>query len=286
MPYPSTLGTFTDPLANQKLNNPSHSSIESAQNTGIEEIQAFVGTLSSTQGTLMYDVRAAASNGGGHVQTANKGGTGYTSYTKGDLLVASSASVLSKLAVGADNLVLVANSSVASGINWAVPLTTKISNSASIISIGSIVNVEASIMSVSVPASTLGTSGAVRTTLYVTAMEGNSGSASVLVSAVYGNTKVASVLFLPLQVGSVAGKFEYTLIANAATNAQRGNFFFNLVDGGTKTSILTNPNLPFVTGTSSEDSGSIKPVGFVARFSNSGADDRIEINGYTVEKIV
>lgn len=125
MPYPSTLGIFTDPTAGDRLNSPSHSSIETAQNTGLEEIQAFVGTESSAIGTIFYDVRAAASDGGGHVQSANKGGTGQTSFTKGDLLVATSSSVLSKLAAGADGLALVADSSVAAGVAYKGVATAK-----------------------------------------------------------------------------------------------------------------------------------------------------------------
>src|SRR3990167_10005990 len=101
MPYPSTLSSFTDPVPTDKLSTTPHSSIETAQNTGLREVQAFVGTLSSNVGTLVYDIRGAGSDGGGHVQTANKGGTGQTAYTKGDILVATSSSVLTKLAVSA-----------------------------------------------------------------------------------------------------------------------------------------------------------------------------------------
>src|SRR3990167_4965504 len=103
MPWPSTLSSFTDPVPADKLSTTPHSSIETAQNTGLKEVQAFVGTLSSNVGTLIYDIRAAGSDGGGHVQVANKGGTGQTAYTKGDLLVASSSSVLTKLAVGTND---------------------------------------------------------------------------------------------------------------------------------------------------------------------------------------
>lgn len=116
--YPSTLTILTDPLPNDRLNSPSHSAIETAQNTQIEATQAFLGTLSSVQGTIVYDVRAAASDGGGHVQTAAKGGTGQTTYTKGDILVAQSASVLSKVAVGTTGQVLVADSTQAAGVRW------------------------------------------------------------------------------------------------------------------------------------------------------------------------
>ena len=118
MPYPSTLSTFTDPSPSDRLSTTPHSSIESAQNTGIEELQAFVGTESSAVGTLFYDVRGAGSNGGGHVQTANKGGTGQTSYTKGDILVATSSSVLAKLGVGTNGQVPTADSDAAAGISW------------------------------------------------------------------------------------------------------------------------------------------------------------------------
>ena len=124
MPYPSTVTSFTNPLPTDKLNSPSHSSIETAQNTGLMEIQTFVGTLSSAVGTLVYDVRGANSNGGGHVQTANKGGTGQTSFTKGDLLVATSSSVLAKLAIGAANKALVVDATAAAGMSWGNPLVT------------------------------------------------------------------------------------------------------------------------------------------------------------------
>lgn len=120
MPYPSTVGTFSNPIPSDKLNSPSHSSIETAQNTAITEIETFVGTIASTAGTLMYDVRSVNSNGGGHVQSANKGGTGQTSFTKGDILVAQSSSVITKVAIGSNGEALVADSSRATGVKWAV----------------------------------------------------------------------------------------------------------------------------------------------------------------------
>lgn len=122
MAYPSTLTSFTNPLPTDRLNGPSHSSIETAQNTGLTEIQTFVGTLASTAGTIIYDVRSPSSDGGGHVQTAIKGGTGQTTFSKGDILVASNSSALSRLAVASDGAVLKTNSSTATGVEWgAVP---------------------------------------------------------------------------------------------------------------------------------------------------------------------
>lgn len=119
MAYPSVISTLATPQPTDRLNSPSHSALHQNENTGIREIQTFVGTLpSSAVGTLIYDIRSPDSNGGGHIQTANKGGTGQTNYTKGDVLVGQSSSVLVKLAVGNDNQVLIANSSVAAGVNW------------------------------------------------------------------------------------------------------------------------------------------------------------------------
>lgn len=116
--YPSVISTITNPQANERLNSPSHSSIEQAQNDGIKKLETFVGTLSSTAGTLIYDIRSADSNGGGHVQSANKGGTGQIAYTKGDMLVATSSSVVSKFAVGSDDQVIIADATQAAGIKW------------------------------------------------------------------------------------------------------------------------------------------------------------------------
>ena len=119
--FPSIIATLADPNATDRLNSPSHSGLHVSENDEIEQTQRFLGTTSSAVGTIMYDVRAAASNGGGHVQTAIKGGTGQTTFTKGDLLVASSSSVLTKLAVGSNNAVLQANSAAATGVQWSTP---------------------------------------------------------------------------------------------------------------------------------------------------------------------
>jgi len=121
MAYPSTIATLTNPLATDKLNSPAHHTVETNQNTEIVALETFVGTVSSAAGTLIYDVRATASDGGGHVQSANKGGTGQTAYAKGDMLVATSASVLAKLAVSSVNgYVLTSDSTQNAGVKWNV----------------------------------------------------------------------------------------------------------------------------------------------------------------------
>src|SRR3990167_9422445 len=135
--FPSVLSTISDPTAINRLNAPSHSSIESAQNDAIKKLETFVGTLSSAAGTLMYDVRGAGSDGGGHVQGANKGGTGQTAYTKGDILVAQSSSVLSKLAIGANDQLLVADNTQQVGMKWTDTAAGRIATSADRVYTGS-----------------------------------------------------------------------------------------------------------------------------------------------------
>src|SRR3990167_2511399 len=164
--WPSTLSSLTDPNAGDRLNSPSHSSIESAQNDALEKLETFIGTSSSTAGTLIYNIRATTSDGGGHVQAANRGGTGQTSYSQGDILVATSASALARLAVGADNQTLQANSSVASGINWVASPSTKLYVHNVQFNLASALGVATNFFSTSILGSTLGSNNAIRTTTY------------------------------------------------------------------------------------------------------------------------
>jgi len=137
MAFPSTLQAFNRPNATDRLNNPSHSALHNTVSSALGQVEAVIGVdgASSVVGTMMYDLRSPASGGGGHVQVANKGGTGQTSYTKGDILVAQSSSVLTKLAVGSDTYLLQADSSQATGIKWSVSnsSTLGISNPTSLI---------------------------------------------------------------------------------------------------------------------------------------------------------
>lgn len=92
--------------------------------TDVTQIEAILGVSgdASVVGSYEYFIKSPDSNGGGHVQTANKGGTGQTSFNKGDVLVAQSSSVLSKLAVSAtDGYALVSDSTANTGVKWGLP---------------------------------------------------------------------------------------------------------------------------------------------------------------------
>lgn len=126
--YPSTFSAFNRPAAGDKLNSPSHAALHNTVSSAVGQLEAVIGLAgaSSTIGTLIGDLRSPGSDGGGHVQTASKGGTGQTSFTKGDLLVASSASVLTKLAVGTAGQALIVDSAQPTGVKWGVPGATPV----------------------------------------------------------------------------------------------------------------------------------------------------------------
>ena len=114
--FPSVISAYATKVNGQIIDASDVNNLQSDV-TQIENVIGVEGA-SSVVGTLEYFAKSPASNGGGHVQTANKGGTGQTSFNKGDILVAQSSSVLSKLGVGANGQILVADSSQQVGIKW------------------------------------------------------------------------------------------------------------------------------------------------------------------------
>lgn len=220
--FPSVLNTFNRPAATDRLNSPSHSALHNTVSSALGQVEAVIGIngANSVVGTMMYDLRSPASGGGGHVQAVNKGGTGLTSYTKGDVLVAQSSSVLTKVAVGIDGQVLVASSVAATGLNWATAPGGKIQNIASLISMVDASNFT-SVYSVTIPASTLGTNNAVRATSYVNFTQFTS---SIHATVYYGGGYVSSVMLTAPDNAAMnaSGQIKFTLIANNSASLQRG----------------------------------------------------------------
>lgn len=288
--YPSVITSFTYPTPTDRLNSPSHSALHNTTSSAVGQVEAFVGTLSSAQGTLVYDIRSPDSDGGGHVQTAVKGGTGQITFTKGDVLVASSPSVLTKLAVGLDSQVLSANSSVATGVQWVnAAASNKIAVSSSSITIVDGTVAEVSVMSVTIPGSTLGTSNAVRATLYVQDLSTLNPVDGYQFRVNYGT---ASTAFYSLgSVGaraSVRGQVYVDVLANQSASAQKvivyshvgintpGTGGFSASVGGAfltnNTPMTQNSTAPLVLGVT------VTPTG-----GNGG--DRLVTTGYIVERI-
>lgn len=77
MAYPNSLDSFTNPLATQKLNSPSHSGIETAQNTALSALEQYVGTIGSTSTTsLTYLLNHIPATGLVGTVPVSGGGTG------------------------------------------------------------------------------------------------------------------------------------------------------------------------------------------------------------------
>lgn len=288
MAYPSTFSSFNRPTAGDKLNSPSHADLHNAVSSAVGQVEAVIGLSgnSSIIGTLIGDLRSPDSNGGGHVQTANKGGTGQTSFTKGDLLVATSSSVITKLAVGPDGLSLVSDSSVASGMKWGSASATKMLVNTSVVSIRSASTAETSIFSVTVLGSTLGTNNAIRSTTYIK-MEALSNGASVMLSANYGGGPVASIALVPhLNISSYYGTLECLVAANSSASLQRTVMTLNVATpygspvGAMSSSVIGLYNMK----TSSVLSEANQIFGVTIRPLSTGSNIDADIT--TVEKII
>lgn len=226
--YPSVIASLTDPLATDRLNNPSHSALHRAENAEIEAIETFVGTISSTQGSLVYDIRSSDSDGGGHVQSANKGGTGQTSYAKGDVLVGRSSSVLSKLSVGSvAGYALVVDPGQPLGIGWSPTISNKVFVNFSSVSVArGAASAYTVLFAASVAGSTLGSSNVIRMTGEIRKIEKDQNAQNLLVQALYGGS-VFSGFSIPMESGSIVGAWapsgnvEVIMAANS-TSSQMG----------------------------------------------------------------
>ncbi len=278
MAYPSILSTLSNPQPTDRLNSPSHSSLHQAENAAITEIEIFVGTISSVPGTLIYDIRSSSSNGGGHVQTANKGGTGQTSFTKGDLLVATSSSVLTKFSASSvAGQVLTSDPSQAAGFYWAQgAASTKINAQMTNVSrAAGASSVFTTFYACSVLGSTLGTNNAIRYSLNFPTFNIAATSSSVIGRVLYGGNSVLTFNLNPNNT-SVAGvmNLEGYIIGASSVNAQ-----FAYVKGRLAKSNIFGVNAGFITqqvdiygmGQSSVESSADQPL--LVQIQVSGADN-------------
>lgn len=286
MPYPSTISVLATPQPTDRLNNPSHSTLHQNENSGVTEIQTFVGTLASTAGTLIYDIRAAASNGGGHVQTANKGGTGQTSYTKGDLLVAQSSSVLTKLAVSSTaGELLTADPNTATGVKWGPAIgNTKIAvNYSPVQTAAGQASAFTTFFAASIAGSTLGTGNAIRYTAYMPILNKANGTSFVAIVTYGGNTVGDYVINATPSLLS-SGVIEGHIIASSSVNSQIGMGRLITAQRGT----LAQNNLAYSFSTTNFASvQSSANQDLLIRISNSGSDSNSSFLGgvFVVEKI-
>lgn len=227
MSFPSTFSSFSQPTASNRLNSPSHSALHNSVSSALGQLEAVVGLdgASSVLGTLIGDLRSANSSGGGHIQSANKGGTGQTTFTKGDILVATSSSVLSRLAVSSvTGQVLTVDPNQAGGIKWgAAAASTKISAQITNVSkAAGAASVNSIYFATSILGSTFGTSNAIKYSAYLDVF--NKGGGVVFTAQVlYGNNLIAS-LTIPAQPSIVGtARIDGYIVAASSVASQLGN---------------------------------------------------------------
>lgn len=285
--FPSVLNTFNRPSASDRLNSPSHSALHNTVSSALGQVEAVIGIRgdSSVVGTINTVIFSPGSDGGGHVQSANKGGTGQTSYAKGDLLVASSSSVLAKLAVGTDGQILSASSVAAAGIAWIANNSPKVATSGSVITVIN-TDVETSIMSTTIPGSTLGTANAIRGKVFINAFQTTNQGATFRVS--YGATSIATIdLTAGGNVSSINGYLECTLMSRGSTSSQLGTVELRMSrNQGSLDSTSVLGLIAFQkTHVLNQDSNT--PLSFGATVkSQGGSENRLDTGGFIIDKIV
>lgn len=89
----------------------------------------YVSSASNISGIVLNNSVITSGSWAGSLITGLYGGTGYNSYTKGDILVGSGSTFI-KLPVGADGYVLGADSSRPSGLGWTTVSAVSVSDSA------------------------------------------------------------------------------------------------------------------------------------------------------------
>ena len=106
-------GTYTSQTATNIGFTPAGTIIATNVQAAVEEVAVEAANASNlTSGTV----------------AATRGGTGNTTYTKGDLLAATGSTALAKLGVGSDGQILRANSGTATGLEWGTDYIGTVTN--------------------------------------------------------------------------------------------------------------------------------------------------------------
>jgi hypothetical protein len=228
-------------------------------------------------------VRSPASGGGGHVQTANKGGTGQTTYAKGDILVAQSSSVLSKLGVSAnDGDVLVSSSGESAGIKWAAVTANKVQINTSSVAVA-VTSIASTIFSASILGSTLGTNNAIRYKGFLPIFA-TGGDLTFITN--YGNNVISSVVVLMGATTSIIGELSGIVVGDGNVSSQVGYMNFsgsNRVAGNVPALAIYVNSLQ---GSSSVNSSGDQNLNIQVKYALQNSLNSILTGPFIVEKIV
>jgi hypothetical protein len=107
--FPTSLDSFTDPTAGNALNSPSHAGQHTDKNDAVEALEAKVG-IDGSAVTTSIDYKLANSVVLKTLVDA-----------KGDIIAATAADTVARLAVGTNGQVLTADSAQGTGLGWTTP---------------------------------------------------------------------------------------------------------------------------------------------------------------------
>ena len=294
--YPSTYSTFNRPAASDRLNSPSHSALHNTTSSAVGQIEAVVGlntgASASAVGTLMYDIRSPLSDGGGHVQTAVKGGTGQTTFSAGDLLVATGPSTISKLAVSSVvGDIIVADPNAAAKMKWQTNSTgTKLNINTATSSIYN-TNAEQVLFAASVAGSILGTNNGIRfkgiLTRYV-----NENQGAFTLRAKYGNNTIVTIPFPTTEAAfsSTVGRIEGMIVGHSSVAVQKG--YLEMLtsspaseSAGALTVTMTKL-MGFAVGSSSVNSSAEQNLVITGQFATANVASSVLTSFFALEKIM
>lgn len=149
--------------------------------------------------------------------------------------------------------------------------------------------VEATILggTIAIPANTLGTNNAIRFNVLVSNFQLDAGD--VYIKLKYGATTIGQVAVLSDTLAATKGIISGYIVADGATNAQKGFLNVGITNQDVEASGAANVNisklLGSITGTATEDSTTSLNLDVTVEFSSASATNTITTQAIVVEKI-
>jgi hypothetical protein len=272
--FPSSLDALTNPTGSDTLASPDHAGQHADSNDAIEALQAKVGVDSSAV-TSSLDYKVA--------QKIDK----TLVDAKGDLIVASAADTVGRLAVGGTNgHVLTVDSAESLGVKWASTGSSRLTSDFTTTTISN-TTAESDLFSYSL--SGVAANQLYRITAFGTLLNNVGSTQNIHFRGKIGATTVFS---LP------SGQFNYSTNANSykwryswdiffvSTTSQENSAFFLGSQAATQSMIRITPNTTYVGySASTEDFATAKNVVISVEMGSASASLTTTIEGYFIEKV-
>jgi len=215
--------------------------------------------------------------------------------TQGDILIYDTGGAPARLATGTAGKVLTAGGAGANP-TWETPSSgSKLFLSAAEVTMtdgnaGSGAGVEHTAWSTSIPANTLGTNNGIRIKGYINNLGVQGANPAFEIRVKYGGTTIAtlSTTLADDEFGSVSGYWEAHILADGATNAQKGFGHGLFTTGGSEVDSSATVRFSKIaivgSGSAAVDSTAIQTLAIAVIGTNNIASDAV-LEGVIVEKI-